>query len=220
MRKLQKRRKWKEEQGEVMIESLLVMIPTLFVMVFLIGLGFLLYQQWNIQYAADEIASKVAGGYTYTDRELSSGTITWDHMKNRALYRYLFLGEEYEAAAERQGKKYGKNLLHHTDFAKPTGAETVTVKTVHDSLARRHVEVTVEGTYKIPFGEGLELFGLSGSRNYKATSVAECVDLLEYNGTIMYTKNFFNLVTDGSSKIVGMLDSWLKVFKTLRHNHD
>ena len=49
----------KNEDGEIMIESMLVLLPTMFVMVFLIALGFLMYQQWNVQFVADSIASRL-----------------------------------------------------------------------------------------------------------------------------------------------------------------
>ena len=59
------RRLRKERSGEIMIEALLVFIPTMFVVVFLIALGFVYYQQWNVQYVADAVAEQVALSYGY-----------------------------------------------------------------------------------------------------------------------------------------------------------
>ena len=73
----------KGENGEVMIESLLVLIPTLFVIVFLMSLGFLLYQQWNIQYTADDIASKVADAYSYKDAKITTTEVDLEDITER-----------------------------------------------------------------------------------------------------------------------------------------
>ena len=86
------------ENGEIMIEAILVMIPTLFVMIFLLSLGFLLYQQWNILYSADEVASKVAVGYEYADEEIQTGKISLEKAQQTILYKYLFSNDEMEEA--------------------------------------------------------------------------------------------------------------------------
>lgn len=208
-----KKRLWNNEQGEIMIESMLVMIPILFVLVFLLSLGFLLYQQWNIQYVADEIANKVSMTYPYLESHTASGVVTWEQMKKKELYRYLFGMSQYETKSEIRGQEYGESLLEKTTFASPQTKETITIKTEKDSLARRHVYVKVKGKYKIPFGEGLEIFGMNSIRTYTSESTAECVDLMDYVGTITYGKNCLSLITGDASAIIDMIDSWLKVFK-------
>lgn len=201
-----------DQTGEVMIESVLVMIPTLFVLVFLMSLGFLLYQQWNVQYVADDIANKVSITYTYLEVETVPGTLSKGNLADRDSYRYYGSNKEkYAVEADERGQRYGEHLLRLTSFAPRTEDEKIKVETEEDSFARRHVFVTVKGTYKIPFGEGLEIFGIDSTRTFYATSSAECVDLSDYLSTVAYGKNLESLLGIDSSKILGALDSWLKV---------
>lgn len=201
-----------DQTGEVMIESVLVMIPTLFVLVFLMSLGFLLYQQWNVQYVADDIANKVSITYTYLEVETLSGTLSKNDIVNRDSYRYFDSNHsKYKTEAGKRGDSYGYDLLRLTSFAPRTEKEDITVDTEEDSFARRHVFVTVKGTYKIPFGEGLEIFGIDSTRTFYATSNAECVDLSDYLSTVTYGKNLESLLGLKSSQILGAIESWLKV---------
>lgn len=202
------------ENGEIMIESILVMIPTLFVVLFLLSLGFLLYQQCNVQYVADDLANRVAGSYSFLDSDFETGTITIDDLEDRGRYRYCFGNKEkYDADSRKEAKSYGTKLLDKTSYGEKKSTEQISVTVETDSFARRHATVTVIGEYKIPFGEGLEVFGISSTRKFEATSVAECVDLSDYLSTVTYADNFVSLITGDSSKVIKMIDTWLKVIQ-------
>lgn len=201
----------KSEKGEIMIESMLTLIPTLFVLIFLIGLGFLLYQHWNIQYTADDIANKVATSFSYYTSELSTNEITKTDIKERELYRYLFQIDKYNTEAKNRGENYGDEMLDFTTFANPIGDENIEISEAEsDSLARRHITVKVTGKYKIPFCEGLEIFGISGEQTYVATSVAECVDLVDYVGTVNYVKNCNSMLQITNLGVIKAVNSWMK----------
>lgn len=199
------------ENGEIMIEAILVMIPTLFVMIFLLSLGFLLYQQWNIQYIADEVASKVAVGYEYADEEIQTGKISLEKAQQTILYKYLFSNDEMEEANAKKAYNYGTLLSSKTSYGNGSGDETIELETIEDSLARRHICVTVTGTYRIPFAEGLEIFGIEGTRTISAVSYAECVDLTDYMNTVVFGKQLGDIVFE-KSKVMKMINSWIGVF--------
>ena len=57
-----------QEDGMEAIEGLLVITLTLFVLFFIWGYGFLLFQQFVVIRAADETANKIAQTYAYAER--------------------------------------------------------------------------------------------------------------------------------------------------------
>lgn len=211
-------RNCKKENGEIMIESMLVLLPTMFVMVFLIALGFLMYQQWNVQYVADSVASRLSVVYSYGNADIKSGEITIDDMEGRELYRYLDLfggKEKMTGQAEAKGKQYGAMLFSLTNFAAAEN-ETISVTMEDDGIGRRHIVVKVSGDYKIPFGAGLEIFGMRSTRHMEASSAAECVDIMEYFASVTLAKNAEEMLL-GNSKILGAIDSILSLVKHIRN---
>lgn len=210
-----KLKKLKKQNGEMMIEAILVMIPTIFILVFLLGLGFLIYQQWNIQLVADDIANKVSSTYKYMEVDTTSGDVSIEQLKKVEIYRNLFSMSKYKTLNTNKAKESGKTLLRKTNFSVPINEEEITLNVVEDSLARRHLCVTVVGNYKIPFAEGLEIFGIKGKRKYKAISYAECIDMSDYISTVNYVKEAPNIVL-GDSKIIGAIDSWINVIKKIK----
>ena len=210
-----KQRKIMYEDGEIMLEAILVVIPTLFVMIFLLSLGFLLYQKWNIQYIADEVASKVAARYEYVDEELPEGEIHLKDAQKTVLYKYLFHADDFEKKSRAKAEKYGKLLSQKIGYGIGTGDEIIELQVEEDSLARRHIRVTITGTYRIPFSEGLEIFGIEGTRVYTAISYAECVDVSDYMNTVVFADRAGEILIDNDSKILGMINTWINVFSKL-----
>lgn len=89
---------------------------------------------------------------------------------------------------EQRAIKYGKWLVRKGSLATQVGMPVVEAKTVYDGVAQRHVVVNITAEYRIPFGNFLELFGVSGTRVYHATGRAMCTDLSHYINTVDYTK--------------------------------
>lgn len=209
--------KLKNQSGEVAIESMMVMIPTLFVMVFLIALGFNYYQQWNVRTVANDVAVKIGQTYSLLECDVNSGNPSDNDLFEKPLYRYIFSSGKYEIKNSIRANELGVVILEKTSFGYVNSSDiNITADTKYDSLARRHICVTVETTQKIPFSEGFELFGLDGERTYRSTASSECIDMLDYTSTINFVKNaksFIKIpVVDDAIK---MIDSWLKVFKTI-----
>lgn len=201
----------RREKGEIMLEAILVMIPTLFVMIFLLSLGFLLYQKWNVQFLADEVASKVAVRYEYIEEEMPGEKISLNDAQKTVLYKYLFQGDNIENKNQEKSLKYGTALSKKTSFGVGSGNETVEMECVEDSMARRHISVNVTGTYRIPFSEGLEILGMEGTRTFTATSYAECVDITDYMNTVVFSRQVGEILFS-SGNIYKMINSWMGVF--------
>ena len=82
-------------------------------------------------------------------------------------------------------------------------------------MARRHIRVTITGTYRIAFSDGVEIFGIQATRVYTAISYAECVDVSDYMNTVVFADRAGEILIDNDSKILGMINTWINVFSKL-----
>ena len=209
-----------------MIEAMIVVLVVMTIFVFFLSLLFLYYERWNVQYIADDVASKVADAYKYNPdtTEIKAGSIKVD-LSDEKLYRYggLFGRQEaldtLESNSQKNANEYIKKMFALTSFAKPKKKETCEVDIVEDALGRRHVRVEVTGTYAIPFGGGLEMVGMDGVRTFSASSVAECVDLIDYIGTVNYVKAMPKLLKVDKILFVDAIDSFLKLLNNVTHKN-
>ena len=51
------------EQGEIMIEGMIVMVITMFILIWILGLGFLYYQRYVTTIVTNDAAVKIASTY-------------------------------------------------------------------------------------------------------------------------------------------------------------
>lgn len=183
-----------QEDGMEAIEGLLVITLTLFVLFFIWGYGFLLFQQFVVIRAADETANKIAQTYAYAETDPITGYISKEVKVALSPSRYQ--SGKLQEKNEQRAIKYGKWLVRKGSLATQVGMPVVEAKTVYDGVAQRHVVVNITAEYRIPFGNFLELFGVSGTRVYYATGRAMCTDLSHYINTVDYTKTLNYVVSN------------------------
>ena len=160
-----------QEDGMEAIEGLLVITLTLFVLFFIWGYGFLLFQQFVVIRAADETANKIAQTYAYAETDPITGYISKEVKVALSPSRYQ--SGKLQEKNEQRAIKYGKWLVRKGSLATQVGMPVVEAKTVYDGVAQRNF---------------LELFRVSGTRVYHATGRAMCTDLSHYINTVDYTK--------------------------------
>lgn len=228
-------KKWKQsllqirEDGMEAIEGLLVITLTLFVLFFIWGYGFLLFQQFVVVHAANETANKIAQTYAYTEADPISGYISKEMKASLSPSRYQ--DKKIETANEQRGKRYARWVLRTGSFANKkkfplphTSEMSVEVKTVYDGYAQRHVVVKIAEEYQIPFGNFLEYFGINGTRVYYGTGRAVCTDISYYLNTINYVKTMDKAVGNAmKNDIVTNAESFVSLyekFKSFIHKHD
>lgn len=194
-----------------MLEGMIVFIITTFLLFFILALFSVLFQRWNIQTIANETAAKTAQTYKYQNITLDEVEITKDDIENIGMYRYNFGGEvKLENSSAEKADKYAVKRLKKTTYTKNAREPKVAVEVKNDSLARRHVEVTITGEYKVPFGEALKYFGFESSIKYEALGVAECVDLTEYVNFVDYVNR-----NDIESKFIDAIDQMIKLVNNI-----
>ena len=202
--------KKRSDSGEVMIESIIVIILTIFILVFILGLGFLLVQKWTINTVAEDTANKIAQTYklTYTD-PVTGYTGTAD-LKNISLYRNSLFKSVTEIANQAKAKSYANYRMKKTSFGNLNNTQ-ISMQVDQDSLSRAHVVVTVKTSYVIPFGVFLKPIGIDGTLDYEATAVAECQDLSDYINTVDFVKAVTSDTLGlGSSELIKLFNNILR----------
>lgn len=178
----EKRVKKKGEKGVIVIESMMVLILVLFVLVFLINLGFFFYQRWNVKITANEAAAKVASVYPYIKSELKTGPTDYDQIKDIALYRYttVWVADEYKDTNVKRGEEYAAKYLSAVTLAYGIDEPELKLKVVEDAWSSKHIEATVTASYQLPFAEGFAIFGFDTNYKFEGKGYAAVSDYGDY----------------------------------------
>ena len=202
----------RREDGALMLNGMIAMLATILIMVFLMSLGFLFYQQWIVSNVANDTAARVAQSYAYPNTDPVIGYIDVELMDHVPLFRYM--GDELEAENVEKAENYGAWALELSSLAYPVSPPEIRAEVFSDSLARRHIEVTVRAEYEMPLGGALEFFGMDGTIEYEATGYGVCMDLMDY----IYTVDTVKTLSEDtiSSKFLGAADSFLSMLGKLK----
>ena len=204
----------KNESGMIMLESLIVFTVTIFLLFLILAIFSVLFQRWNIQVIANETAARVAQTYRFMEADTVTGEISDEELTEISIYRYVVEDDEMEAAALNKIVSYANTRLSDTTYTKNVTDPVITAAIESDAVARRHIEVTISGSYTVPFGEALSYFGISSIITYETTAYAECIDLINYVDTIDYVENATSL-SSLNSKFVKMINKILALFDTI-----
>ena len=198
------------ESGEVMLEGLIVYTITVFLLFFLLAIFSVLFQAWNVQTIANETAAKAAATYKLADSDLADPYVSVDQITGISRFRYWFGDDSLEREAETKSFEYSQDRLQKTTYTKAVTQPEVAVQVKEDTLARRHIEVTITGEYTVPFGEALSYFGFDSIAHYETTASAECLDLIDYIDTVDFEGKQCSLDILGSS-LVGAINKMMKL---------
>ena len=198
------------ESGEVMLEGLIVYTITVFLLFFLLAIFSVLFQAWNVQTIANETAAKAAATYKLADSDLADPYVSVDQITGISRFRYWFGDDSLEREAETKSFEYSQDRLQKTTYTKAVTQPEVAVQVKEDTLARRHIEVTITGEYTVPFGEALSYFGFDSIAHYETTASAECLYLIDYIDTVDFAGKQCSLDILGSS-LVGAINKMMKL---------
>ena len=204
-----KKKEHVNESGEVMLEGLIVYTITVFLLFFLLAIFSVLFQAWNVQTIANETAAKAAT-YKLADSDLADPYVSVEQITGISRFRYWFGDDSLEREAETKSFEYSQDRLQKTTYTKAVTQPEVVVQVKEDTLARRHIEVTITGEYTVPFGEALSYFGFDSIAHYETTASAECLDLIDYIDTVDFAGKQCSLDILGSS-LVGAINKMMKL---------
>ena len=112
-----RRRFIRDESGSLMLDGMIAMLITIMLLVFLMSIGFLFYQQWMVSNIANDTATRIAQSYVYPNTDPVIGYVNVDLMDNVSLFRYL--GDDLERENEDKGEKYAAWSLGISSLAYP-----------------------------------------------------------------------------------------------------
>lgn len=206
-----------------MIEGMIVMVITMFILIWILGLGFLYYQRYVTTIVTNDAAVKIASTYNNPTSDIIMGYVTTEDISNRDLYRGFDVGSnssDLHTVNGDRAQSYVKYVLDTANFAGTVKDVDVELKMVSDSVVRRHIELTTVCEYNTPFGEIFEMFGMRRTAKYTVTASADYTDFADYVSTVNFSKS----LTDGTFTAgTGFVDSVIKFLNKLvevyNHNH-
>jgi len=205
-----------DKSGEIMIESTIIVLMTTLILIFLVSLGFLLYQKSIINTIANETAAEVAQTYKYNeilDSDISTKQQMLDTAASIKKYRYVFSWGALEADNTEKAASYSIGRLSKTSFAAVQSGPTAEIKTTQSNIGRRYVEVTIEAKYSIFWGGALKAFGMEDAYVLKSTAYAECNDISNYYNMVKFTK--YAAAKTGDTAFGAAVNSMMGLFATL-----
>lgn len=203
------------EQGEIMLEGMIVMVVTMFILIWILGLGFLYYQRYTATIVTNDAAVKIASTYNNPTSDIIMGYVTSEDISNRNLYRNFTSSNLVDVNKDR-AESYVEYILNKANFTGVLHSVEVDMKLVRDSLIRKHIELTTVCVFKTPFGEIFEMFGMDRNVKFSVKACADYTDISDYITTVNYIKAFgdgtFVANTGFINSLVKMLNSFVDTY--------
>ena len=191
------------ESGEIMIEGMFIMIVTMFILFWLIGLGFLYYERYIITIINNDAAKKIAATYNQPSSDMIMGFTSTFNVTHRPVYRHLDPVNELGtyAVAKLKTENYVKYMLDITNFPGAVDSVDVDIHVKVDSVTRKHVIVTSSCTFWTPMAGVFDFFGMGRTQDFEVTSYAEVIDYSEYVAAVNFATGLGNIFS-GSGKLL------------------
>lgn len=201
------RKHTRRESGEVMLEGTIVMVVTLLMLVWILGVGFLYYQKYVVRIATNDVANKIATSYDAPSSDIVMGYISAKDFDKKTIYN----SSEMDTVNQARTESYVNYILEKANLYGTVEDTVIQLEHSKDALGRSHITVTTECTFNTPFGAGLEIFGMSAKRTYTVTAYADSTSLTDYISTV----SIADAITSGAViKIPGFVDSTIKMINS------
>ena len=179
----------KNQQGEVMIEASIILVSLLLLLMALLSISFMFYQQAMMNSVATEIASDVAKNYKYTDLAMGDNELTVDDAETIRMFRMNFGANKIEHLQEIRAEEYAAWRLPLTSLGFNPENIIVKCEITGSGIGRAYVKVTVSQKTDFFLSDILSLLEISEKKSmFSATAYAECVDLTAYTSMVNFTE--------------------------------
>ncbi|NLT19051.1 MAG: hypothetical protein GXY10_06595 [Clostridiales bacterium] len=185
-----------DDGGEVMIESTIVIVITISLMLVMISLGFLFYQQAMIKTVANEIASGIASDYKYSERSGSYhvSDISYTQINGLRRYRTTFLVNDMKSEYDSIAASYVIDRVALTNLGLNSSdpqIESLDIKMIN--LGRMRVDVVVSMESDFLFSGLLKSLDIiDETPTFTGSASAECMDLTSYASTVNFQRYIVN----------------------------
>ena len=210
----------KKEDGLTAVEASIVVPIVLMVIMVMMYLGFILYQQTSLQAIVNETASSVGQIYSTKSKDPFIGFTKPETLVNTEYYRNIknlggsFADKHYtlDSEVERKAIWYAKHRLQSTRLYSESEALVITVnfERVPGSIMQKAVVVTGSATYDLPF---VKFFGIMDSTMVVAAQGrAQCFDILETGSTVSVVTSVMEKTIDVMAPAMADVVSAIKNF--------
>lgn len=178
----------KRQQGEIMLEAAVIIVPVLLLLFALMSLSFFFYQESLMNTVATEVASDMARNLKYTDLDVGENVIDLENIKNTSMFRMSFGKNQVAEAQAKRGEEYAKWRVPLSSLGLNPGELEVDCEVVYTGIGRAYVRATVSQRTDFFLSGVLDLLGVTQERElFSATAYAECMDLMAYTSMVNFT---------------------------------
>ena len=186
------RRLLKEErnqQGEVMLEASFILDSVIILLMALLSLSFLFYQEAMMTSVANELAADIAKNYKFTDMEVGKSDITLDDTTSVKMFRMSFGKGGMEDDHAERAEEYAEWRIGLATMGINADEIDVDCEVTSSGIGRAYVKVTVSQKTDFFLSDFLEIAGISDKDTmFKSIAYAECVDLMGYTSMVNFTE--------------------------------
>lgn len=211
-------KKVKEEHGEIMLEASIIFVPVIILLLVMLSIVFLFYQEAMMTSVANEIAADVAKNYKYTDLDVGSNTLNENDVNSTKMFRMSFGIGKTERKHQERAENYVDYRIPLTSLGLNPENIDVECKITRSGIGRVYAQVTVSQKTDFFLSGVLDLVGITDEKTlFSSTAYSECNDLLGYTSMVNFTDyasgklsefeavgNFYMNVKNMINKLMGL----------------
>lgn len=209
-----------KENGEIMLEASIVLLPTLVIMFAMISLSFLFYEQSLMNTIATEIASEVGRFYKYSNRDsdkMGANILSDEDIENGKLFSSSFAMFSIENQYEELAKQYAQDRIALATLGLDNSDLEVTCDIVNTAPGRAYVKVIVSQKTEFFLYEIWSMIGengVDGVTDFSGVAYAECSDLMGYTSMINFI-DYWTSALVSEVEMLGAVDDLIGAIKSL-----
>lgn len=182
-------KKIEEERGEVMLESSFILVSVIILLLALLSISFMFYQQSMMNSVANEIAADIAKNYKFADLDMGSNTLTLNDVNETGMFRMSFGMNGLENSHESRAEDYANWRISFTSLGLNPQNINVDCEITRSGIGRAYVKVTVSQKTDFFLSGILDMTGVASKESlFSSTAYAECVDLMGYTSMVNFTE--------------------------------
>lgn len=177
-----------EERGEIMLEASIILVAVLILLMALLSITFMFYQQAVMTSVATEIAEDIAKNLKFTDLEIGAATLTAEEYEKTQMFRSNFGQGNLQDAKEALADTYSAERLALASFGLNEGTFDAEVDLKVSGIGRMYAVVTVSQPSEFFLSGVLDMLGIADKETmFSATAFAECTDMIGYSSMVNFT---------------------------------
>lgn len=190
----------KDETGEIMLESTIILVSVLILLMVLLSLCFMYYQQSVMNTIANELSTAVAKNYKYYTVAPDENEVTSDDVDDVKKYRLTLGTNSMKNAWNETIRQPAKDRLALSSFGINSKGMNASCEIHLTGIGRAYVKVTVKNNTEFFLSGVLKWAGVIEDEGFSAVSYAEITDLSAYTSLV----NFANYLYGGLGPVSGV----------------